>query len=262
MGKGSGLSAKFQDGDEKILVSRIADAVDFAYEKHNQRFICIFMDPRQQETARQALSALSCRDYSCWGGYEGAERQMLCVYGGRTEPSPEEYPIRAVRLIGRDLSSKTHRDVLGTLMSLGIKRETVGDIVFGENDCVVLLAKEIAAHVAEGLVKVGGAGVRTELLPHIPPIVREQPTEPLRDTVASSRLDCVVASLLNMSRGSAEELIDAGLVSVNWREQESRSLSVKAGDTLSVRGRGRFVIDDIGTPTKKGRLVLLARKYL
>ena len=110
------------------------------------------------------------------------------------------------------------------------------------------------------VTRVGGEGVC--LLPDYDgelPVA--QRFSELRDTVASPRLDAVVAALAGLSRGESARRILTGLVSVNHLPQTAVSV-VKAGDVLSLRGTGRFVIDDLSGVTRKGRLVLRARKYL
>ena len=64
------------------------------------------------------------------------------------------------------------------------------------------------------------------------------------------------------SREKASGWIRAGNVSLNHREELSVSAAVEEGDVLSIRGKGRFVIDRLGPVTKKGRLSIVFRKYV
>ena len=150
---------------------------------------------------------------------------------------------------------------MGTLLSAGIRRDKIGDILCGEGLSVVFLRKEIADFVCEQIKRVGGEGVTIirdytgEL-----PIARDY--EHLRETVVSPRLDVIVKTLVRCSREKAAELIRLGSVSMDHLPIDSVSAVVSAPCTVSIRGSGRYLVDQIGPETKKGRLALLARKVL
>ena len=251
-------------GGDRLLASRVSDAFEAAGRQYVPRFVG-FLDGHQRRIAQQICDQQACgrRAGECsalfWGGFEGAERTVLGVFPPFGEPETAAFPIRCVR-IGWKFRELTHRDFLGSLLSLGIRRDKIGDIVVGDGECAVMLDEAVACFVMQNLEKVGGAGVRCEEADGASVHVQAQFDE-LSDTVASPRLDCVVASLGNMSRTESGRLITNGLISVDFETVMNSSAPVCEGSTVSIRGHGRFIIDAIGPATRKGRLKFSARRY-
>lgn len=251
---------------DRLLLARVEDAARLCRLKSTPRFIG-FLDERQGGIALAAAgkTGQSCR---LFGGYPDAERTLLgFLPDWCAEPASEEaealFPIAPVTVAWRaDRADRplSHRDFLGTLMSLGIKRESVGDILAGEGEAVLFLLRDVLPYVLSQLQKVGGAGVTAaEGLP--PELPGAHSFLEISDTVASPRLDAVVASLARGSRGRAEELLAAGLVSLDGLPCEKPTRTVSEGAVIKIRGTGKFIIDALGERTKKGRLLLRARKY-
>lgn len=248
--------------DERLLLARAGDAVRLS--RKSVRFIG-FLGPREQQLVKSRLEAIHFENALFWGGYKGAERVFAGFFPDRDEPDEAAFPLGAVRVSWRE-GALTHRDFLGSILSLGIERRAVGDIVpgdaaSGDFSCAVVLDRTVLAFVSDNLLKVGGTAV--DCAPADPGgIVRRETFRELRDTVASPRLDCVVAALLNLPREKAAELIRAGLVSLEYEACLKPTQQVPEGADLSARGYGRFIVDRIGPPTRKGRLGLTARKYM
>jgi RNA-binding protein YlmH len=85
---------------------------------------------------------------------------------------------------------------------------------------------------------------------------------PINDTVASERLDCVVAALTNQSREAAQRAVRSGLVEVNFELVERTDLLLEAPAWISVRGFGRYRLRAFDGETKKGRLRLRADRLI
>ena len=88
------------------------------------------------------------------------------------------------------------------------------------------------------------------------------PVKLVRDTVASLRLDSVLAAGFSLSRGRAAEAVEKGSVQVNYVTCVKPDKPVSAGDTITCRGLGKCVLDSVGAPTKKGRLPVAIRRYI
>ncbi len=253
--------ASTSKNDTSVLVSRIEDTVRLC-EKRNAPCFLGFLDEQEQAEARAWLARHSFGlAWSFDGGHDEAERCIMGVFPDYMEPSRERFPLQSVAFRYRSERQLTHRDFLGTLLSLGIRRDTIGDILCGSGLSVVFLREEIAGFVCEQVEKIGGEGVKVQ-----PDYEGELPQAhtylPLSETIASARLDAVVKALLHSSREEAAGLIRTGLVSVNHHPVEEVAAAVDTTDVISVRGHGRFLIDQVGPETKKGRLVLLARKCI
>lgn len=246
--------------DNISYLTRVADAVSLARDRCTDKYIG-FLDEKNMAECMAALKSAKHTNFAFFGGYDGAERVMLGVFSDYTSPEDAQWPIEAITISSRPSAELTHRDYLGSLMSLGIKRETVGDILCEKSRAVIFVSDKLAEHICLQLTKVGGEGVSVKLGFDEPLPIAHSFAE-LSDTVASMRLDCVVASLCSVSRSKAEELISSSLVSVGGLVQQKHDYIVKAGNTISVRGKGRFIVDESPGTSKKGRIILKSRKYL
>lgn len=246
--------------EDKLLTRRVQDAILCASERHRSKFIG-FLDEHRLSLAIKTVEAEGYRNYLSWGGYSSATRCIFGVFAPYEQPDEAQFPLCALRLSYRRAAALTHRDFLGCLMNLGIKRESVGDILVGEGSTTVFLHEDICRYVTEQLFKVGGEGVKAQVVPVGEIEYTPQFTE-LRDTVASPRIDCVVSSLAGVSRSTAADMILQGLVSLNHLQCTRVADEVEAADVISIRGKGKFIIDSIDTKTRKGRIIMLARKYI
>lgn len=252
--------ASISDNSENLLRSRIEDTVNLCDKRYAPCFLG-FLDLREQAVTRDVLRALSCTNWRLCGGYADAERAMLCVYPDYVDADDIVYPFTAVGFRYRAIRPLSHRDFLGTLLSVGIRRDTIGDILCGEGFSVVFFREEVVDYICEHVTRIGGEGVT--LIPDYDgtvPVFKE--FEQRHETVASPRLDAVVKALTRCSREKAAEAIRLGDISVDHRPVDTVSYNLSAPCTLSIRGEGRFLVDQIGPETKKGRLLLLARKCI
>lgn len=242
--------------ESDIFAARIEDAVKICENCVKPKFLG-FLSPEESKFAEKLLKNKRI-GYSFFGGYQAAERVFLSCFPLCIENL--SFPIEAITFTFRKEDVLRHRDFLGALMSLGIKRESIGDILIEEGRAVVFVSSEIKKYVLTQITKIGRIGVDckngfTEPLPKADELLD------FSCTVASNRLDCVVSSLINASRNSATEVIESGFVSVNSVVCEKISKPVFDGDIISIRKNGRFIVDSISDHTKKDRLILKYKKY-
>ena len=214
-----------------------------------------------EQTAAESLMKRLHANYLLWGGFEDAERRMLGVFPPYDEPDGNLFPMDGITAAFRTADSVEHRSVLGTLMAQGIERGCVGDILIESGRCVFFCRNTVTRALLADVTKIGGVGVRLSQ-GYAEPLPAAHSFKEISLTVASARLDCVTAALAGVGRGRAEELITAGEVMINSVVCKKVSQSVSEGDRLTVRGTGKFIIDDLGNVTRKGRLILSARKYV
>ena len=105
-------------------------------------------------------------------------------------------------------------------------------------------------------------GIKVERLPQNTPFELPQRFVSVTDTVASPRFDCIAAALCGLSREKAQMLIRAGECTVDYEMCDRCDKIIEPPCVLSLRGYGKFRVDDVSTQTKKGRLRLLAQKYI
>lgn len=226
---------------------------------------------------REASSILERNGYggsfAFYGGCPGAERARLvalpdyALYGFDTPEdaaaSAAADDVAVLRVAGSGYRELTHRDFMGAILSLGIKRSVVGDIIPDEDmhGAYVFCGADIAPYIAENLTKVASDTVRTFVTELPAGFSAEKKTVPVSDTVASPRADSVVGSLARVSRERAKELIVSGAVEINYDTATKPDAAVRAGDIISIRGTGKFKIVSIDGVTRRGRLRLEAGKY-
>lgn len=173
----------------------------------------------------------------------------------------ELFDIQAVTFDYRRCDKITHRDILGSLMGLGIERDTLGDIFVSEGKAAVFADSRIAQYIADSIVKIGRIGVNAHIgldfeLPR-------QQFELLDFSVASMRLDNIVKCIAGCGRSAAvDRYIKPGFVQLNGTVCDSVSHIVKEKDIISVRGKGKFVPEHIGEVGRKGNIHITIKKYV
>ena len=185
---------------------------------------------------------------------------MLLPYGEEATNEVEESIFSAVR-VKTPYASPTHRDYLGSVLGLGIKRECVGDILVSDEGALIVLTKAMAPYVKDELIRVGRAAAKCELVPLSLLVPPEKNVRRVSATVASLRLDSAAAAAFSLSRSRMGELIDAGEVFLNFRQTLRRDAEVHEGDVLSVRHLGRAELSEIGGKSRKDRLFLTFLRY-
>ena len=164
-----------------------------------------------------------------------------------------EFPVSALEFRYRNCDKLTHRDFLGDLMSLGIERETVGDILVEDGRTIVFIKSELKDYIVSQISKIGNVGVKISDadLSNLP---KGRGTEDLSLVVSSLRLDNIVAAVTGLSREKTKSLIFAGNVSLNYIQTMNVSQLVAEGDVLIIRGKGKYILNAVMGETKKGRI--------
>lgn len=193
-----------------------------------------------------------------WGGYENAERCVACFGDREYFADKSDYPIKCILI--KPVNQKfadtlSHRDFLGSLMGLGIRREVLGDIIISENKGYLFCLETIADYIVENLTQVKHTTVKCELTDNIPTDVLPQP-EKHEIIVSSERLDVIVSTIYKMSRSQVLPIFHTEKVFVNGVVKTSPSTTLNVGDKVSVRGFGRFIYNGVLRRTKKERLVI------
>lgn len=245
--------------DEQFFASHIEDLV-YECMRKNVSVFSQFLDLRQQKIAKAAADPIYSGNFEFFGGVDDAERKILGVFPDYVYDRIGEFPISVLKIShARPL---THRDFLGAFMSLGIKREFLGDILVGEKETYLLLQPSLSGFVIENVEKIGNVGVKIEPCDFTDIKLIEQRFSDETAIVSSLRLDCVVAAIADKSRNDASKFILGEKVNVNHEIVSSCSKSICEGDVISVRSVGKFKIGKVVTQTKKGRLVLSYKKYI
>lgn len=242
--------------ETKLLFSKINDVNDAVKRGRMVAFTSFLCyDDRLIAESYCKNSGVSVTFY---GGYDDAERCVL----GVSETAIENYmfPIDVLKFTLRNINDISHRDVLGALMSLGLKREVIGDIIFSDGNCYILCLDKISEFILQNLISVKKYHIKLER--HFDQLNVKREYEEINATVSSLRLDCVVAEIAPCSRTQATELILSGFVTLNGYVADKKDRLVNERDIISIRRKGKFRIGELLGKTKKDRIKLKIYKYI
>ena len=252
--------------DDGLLRARVLDKIRESAENYCAAYTS-FLD-----AASCAIAVSVCKKerarYELFGGYNDAERKICAILPDYAESlrdcfSEEDIPLVIVRAEnGNPARALSHRDFLGSLMALGIKRETVGDIIVCQNSADIITMPQTAVFLAESFTKAGNCPIKTQVLPIGALRAPAVHTEEKRDTVASPRLDNIVSAAFDLSRSAASEAIAAGIVFINDEAAEKADRQVVAGTKIVLRGKGKVVLREFRGESRKGRTIVIFDKYI
>jgi len=242
------------------LEEEFLDRIEDIYNRCINRNIITytnFLTPTQQSL----LKTKNYKNVILEGGSTLCERRrafFLPEYILEEDFQAEEY-ITTLK-ISFSFTKLSHRDFLGSLMGLKIKRECIGDIYVFEKFAYVYLNKDITQYVIINLRRIGNVGITLEEVPLNSIIIPEVKTEKIKFTVNSLRLDSIIAGTFKISRENATSLIKDGLATVNYLNVLTPSKLLKKDDVFSLRGYGKAKLEEIGDLTKKGRIFISIAK--
>lgn len=247
-------------GDEDIA-AKLLDLAESTLRNRKYK-VSEFLDPYGYTVAETVAAHFDRLKLASDGGYQGAER-VKAVFSDEDFEGKVIYGITALAIVwDKRYYQISHRDVLGSLMALGIKREVTGDIVMNAEGCHLLIDAAMRDFIIANLTRIGSAPVSLTEVSLEAVAAREEKMKEIRTTVSSLRLDAIAAAGFGTSRTKMAAEIDADKLKVNWQEAKSSAQSIKAGDVVSMRGRGRLEVCEILGQTKKGRYSVLLRRYL
>ena len=293
MNKTELLNKFSKDADERMVLAR---ALDQLARAQNRSIPCAtqFLSPAQRAalelvlasftsltyvqahgSAHSAARPLPTRpaslgsrggpSYLFCGGYENAERTVCVFLPDWQEPEDwtAEEELSAIEAAfpptGADL---THRDLLGGLMGIGLTRERVGDILVGETAAQIICVREAAPIILSQFDQAGRHRLKLREIPLADLTPARLEVKLIHDTVATLRLDAVLASGFSLARGKAADAVAGGRVSVNHRECLKPDRPVGEGDVLTCRGLGKCVVKTVGGQSRKGRIIIEIERYL
>lgn len=237
--------------EESPLIDQVDDWVATAAGQYRP-VLTSFLNPRQRYIAQTIANRNDGIKVASAGGWPSAEMQRLLFYPTYYQPSAADFDLE---LLTVDYPTKFaelhHRQIMGTLIGEGISRESFGGIITDGQHWQVVVTKEMAQFLRREVQHVGRVKVKwlpTEMTEVLTPV---EEWETITTTVASCRLDNIVAAGFNYSRNRAKQLIERGLVRLNWEVVDRPDYPIVAHDLLSVRHAGRLRIDDIGGKTRK-----------
>ncbi len=243
---------------DEMLLSRIKELDKKAnYERHYT------FTEFHNISIKHLLDSAGINNYSLWGGYENALKVVVRL-GDPNEVNYEEaFPIATIKITpaSKKFSTFEHRDVLGTIMGLGITRESIGDIRLYDGCAYVFALEKIADYIMNEVSMIRKMSVNLKRVYEIPEEVNLQAFETLNLIISSERADCLISAITRQSRSKAEALITDRKVLINGEEVTKKTASIKAGDMVVIRGFGKYIYDSKGKETGNGNLHITVKKY-
>ena len=222
---------------EEDLLRRAADLAERC-ERTATVTSTAFLTPAEQYTLTNWARHRDCT-LVLHGGAEGCERRaafFLPFYLTAEDFDPAEH-LRAVHF-SAPFGAPGHRDYLGAILGLGIRREWVGDILVQAHGAYVFCLPSVAPALLE-LEQVGRTGVKAAAAELAAVPVPERKVRPVTFTVQSARLDAVVSGMFRLSRTSAAAQIRAGAVQLFRVPAAGRAGRARRRAVAARRGQGQ-----------------------
>lgn len=247
--------------EDRMLASKILDKAVQAEKSWSLTF-SDFLDPYQRKMTERLISGIKDIDYRFDGGYEGAERAVVIFGSMQIQDRTYESPLRLIYVVPKIEGNLSHRDYLGALMGLGIRREKIGDIIMAEGKCSIIVIADIAEYILYNLNKIGRIDVDVKLRELEDLEIPEAAAKEIKCTVPSLRLDCIVSNGFGISRSQIAPYFKSGRIHLNWEAKDSLSSQVQEGDVISVKGKGRVILEKVEKTTKKDRIAIILKKLV
>lgn len=243
-------------GDE-IFVRKIVDYKNQALD--HQRFILTpFLNPHQQEIAQSVIGKQDVCIYF-YGGFENSENKRAVICPDFYEINQSDFKVCTVKInYNKQFGQLKHKDVLGALMNLGIKRECIGDI-YDKDDLYFSCLEQNYSYIRDNLRQIKKSKIHLQCIDEKITIEHDYTSKTF--FVSSFRLDNVVATLYAVSRKEASRFILAGHVKVNHKMIEEVNYLCHNGDIISFKRHGRVVLKDEGKKTKANNHVVSGLFY-
>ena len=249
-------------GEEREILARALDLAENV-ERFQQPQYTDFFDPYHAGLIISALSGHSLVRLAASGGYPAAERRRVVMCPDYWEP--EDFTDCFTVLLAKGSfgnSRPSHRDYLGSLLALGLKRGKLGDIIVNGDSAYMVVDIGVSSFIRSNLVRVSRWEVCLEEVSPEEIIFPQKEYREINAAVASLRLDSVSASGFGLSRSKTAAMISSGMVQLNWKTITDVSCQVKEGDTISFKGRGRVEVSGVKGLSRSGRIFVTLKRIL
>lgn len=249
-----------KDNEKKIKIRKILDQIQIVLNKHMIK-TTDFLDPYEIYLAKSVLNRFVDLEYLVDGGYEHSERKIIVIYPNYISKEDIKIPLSSLEITG-NLRDIDHKDYLGSILNLGLKREKIGDILVYDNSSIVIVKTEISDFLIYNLEKVKNRNVEISI--HNLKNIKDPKVsyKELVKFITSLRLDSVISSTFNLSRKESMNIINSGSIKVNFEVIEKSSKEIEEGDMISVKGFGRFILHEVRGRSKSDRFICIIRIIL
>lgn len=260
---------KYSKPEDKLLISKMLDKMKLAQTKNSIQYLD-FLDLYEQNMLQKIIKQEKIENYIFSGAIEDAERKILLFYPDKLSILVEEnkrsiLPIKCIRIkLPKEMYNKyNHRDYLGGLIKLGIKREKIGDILVFEDGADIIILEELESFLLNSISSLTRFSKSQIYEVEIENIRKKEiQFKEINIIVTSLRIDSIISEVIHTSRGKSEILLQEGRVFLNYEQIMKQTKQIKESDILTVRGKGKFKIDKIEGTTRNGRIRLKVFQYI
>lgn len=263
----SKILEKYKREEDKLLVSKLFDKIALM-EKTNKIQVTDFLSPIELQLLKDVLNMVGFKNYMIYGGTNNAQRNMVVIFPEKLEDIFKENNFdfnsicNCIRILN-NCDSYEHKVYLGGLIKLGIKREKIGDIITYESGADILVNKDISKFVVSNLKELTRFKKSEICIIDVNDMYKkEQEYKEFKIIVSSLRLDNVISELAKTSRNKAMEILKQERVFINYKNEIKPTKTVKTGDIITIRGVGKFVVDEFESNTRSGKAVICIKKYV
>ena len=262
------ILSEYKRQEDKILIAQVLDKIKFSQTRQKIEYTD-FLDMYQISCVESFLKKNNYKNYIFYGGFDNAERKALIIYPEKYNMEMLEKNYNKILSIVRielpeEMNGKyAHRNYLGGIVKLGLKREKVGDILVFNNGADIITFVDFANTLKTELGSLTRFQNSKIIVDEISKISKQEiKIEEVKIIVPSLRLDNIVSDLAKTSRSKAVQIMEAQRVFVNGKNEIKASKQIKQNDIITIRGKGRFIIKEFTGTTRSGRTVILVEKYI
>lgn len=242
--------------DEKNDVLNLYEKYKLAYDKDITVFGNDFYTPNIWRFFQESFNNDTFKVDS-YGGFKDCERRMISfnnIYN-------VSYPIKVLKIESTSkFDNLCHKDYLGAVLALGIRRNKIGDLLLKEDVCYLTVCEEIEEFLINNLNSIGKSPCRVTIVENnfeeLVPNFKEEII-----LVQSLRIDSIVSKLIRASRSKAQAIIEEGMVLLDYNKVKDKSREVKVEERITIRGNGKYILDKVIGNSKSGKFKVLVKKY-
>lgn len=245
--------------EDKNLLASIYDKIMLCEKTGNTCYANIFLPPNIWHHLYNMKHKFFINMDFC-GVFQECERKMVAFYKCDTQ---KNYPMYLMKIVNKSkFRILGHRDYLGSLMSLGIRREKFGDLVVENNICYGAVCKDICEYIKYNLEMIADCPCSIEFIEEYDDIVPKRVFDEKVIIINSLRIDGVLSEICNLSRANAVKLINSGKVLINYDLCDAKDKEIKTNDIITIRGFGKYKIGSVLGITQKKRIKINVLKYI
>ncbi|TCT14952.1 RNA-binding protein YlmH [Natranaerovirga pectinivora] len=250
--------------EEQIVINRLRDLASICHNKNIPTF-SDFLNLNEQNLLSWVKEETQNINVSLDGGYKYAERKMIVFYPNHYDEKELYAPYACLKIKPSSPKFKdelNHRDYLGAILSLGIDRSKIGDIIINDSEAFVFCTEGISNYIKDNFFEIKRTSIEIDIIYDLNEVEFSPKFKTISGSVSSIRLDTVIALGFTKSRGQMTPLIQGGKVFVNGKLIQSNSYILKENDIVSVRGLGKIIYREVKQQTKKGRNYIIIDRFI